>query len=120
MLRRPPGQVAPPRRYLLALAIIILPWLKLADAQQQQSRVPRVHTQVRSPHEDNQHAASNLAATPLTALTGQQVVETPAILNRRKNTIVGDSADEQPHYHIDVFNPDDASAPAVAPDLSVG
>ena len=119
MMRRPPGQVAPPRRYLLALAIIILPWLKLADAQQQQ---PRVQLQrFRSPHEDDQHVGSNLAATPLTALTGQQVVETPRIL--RKNT-VADSADKSGRSHTrshsdTVLNPDDASALALAPDLSV-
>lgn len=119
MMRRPPGQVAPPRRYLLALAIIILPWLKLADAQQQQPRVQLQH--FRSPHEDDQHVGSNLAATPLTALTGQQVVETPSIL--RKNTIA-DSADKSGRSHTrshsdPVFNPDDASALALAPDLSV-
>jgi serine/threonine-protein kinase/endoribonuclease IRE1 len=118
-MRRPPGQVAPPRRYLLALAIIILPWLKLADAQQQQSRPPPVHTQIRSPPEGDQHVASNLAGTPLTALTGQQVVETPRILDRRKKTIAGNSADEYSHSHNDdVLLHDDASAQDLAPDLS--
>ncbi|KAK0648901.1 hypothetical protein B0T16DRAFT_326484 [Cercophora newfieldiana] len=119
MLRRPPGQVAPPpRRYFVALAILFL-WLKLADAQQQQSRAPKVHTHTRSPPEDNQHVASNIiAATPLTALTGQQVVETPRILGRRKT---GDSADKETPSHIDNVFPDDASAQHfVALDLSVG
>ncbi|KAI0385654.1 hypothetical protein F5Y04DRAFT_154210 [Hypomontagnella monticulosa] len=41
MLRRPPGEgrlVAQQRKVLLALAVFLLPWLQLVDAQQQQHR----------------------------------------------------------------------------------
>ncbi|KAL1843451.1 hypothetical protein VTJ49DRAFT_1561 [Mycothermus thermophilus] len=58
MLRRPPGHVAPQRKYLLALALILIPWLPLADAQQQHQQ-----RHLRSPAEDDQHAASNLPVT---------------------------------------------------------
>lgn len=120
MLRRPPGQVASSPRYLLALAIIVLPWLKLADAQQQQPRVPGF----RSPPEDDQHAASNLPVTALTALTGQPVIETPLVVARRKNTDVASDAADKLHTatnnNNNLYIPADASAHDLAPDLSVG
>ncbi|KAI8950531.1 hypothetical protein F4801DRAFT_579382 [Xylaria longipes] len=52
MLRRPPGEgrlVAPPRRVLLALAVLLIPWLQLVNAQQQQQE-PRHRGSVQSPH----------------------------------------------------------------------
>lgn len=109
MLRRPPGHVAPQRsKYFLALAVLVLPWLPLADAQQQHQR-------------DSNHAASNIAATPL---TGQQVVESPRSPDRRKIAVsrAVDSQQQQSNRNYDaIINSDDASAaaPAVAPDLSV-
>jgi len=123
MLRRPPGQVAPSRGYLLALAIIVLPWLRLADAQQQHS-VPPVQYRYRSPAEDGQHhAESNAASTALAALTAQPIIETPPIIARRKNTLSGDADDDardQPYSRSDkALIPNDVSAQHVAPDLSV-
>lgn len=122
MLRRPPGHVAPQRKYLLALALILLPWLPLADAQQQ-------HQRLRSPREDDQHAAANLAATPVTGQ--QETVETPLIHQRRKTTVASevdvDVDDEirqrilarSRHNNDNFIIPDDARAHALAPDLSV-
>ncbi|KAK5659239.1 hypothetical protein OQA88_1331 [Cercophora sp. LCS_1] len=104
MLRRPPGQVASKRGYLLALAIIILPWLKLADAQQQHSSQPAQH-HVPSPHEDD-HGAPQLAATSLPRT------------DRRKSTIPSGADDSLYESKNNVVIPNDASA-RVAPDLSV-
>ncbi|AEO67897.1 uncharacterized protein THITE_2117067 [Thermothielavioides terrestris NRRL 8126] len=126
MLRRPPGHVAPQRKYLLAFALILLPWLPLADAQQQHQRqrspVP-AHRQRSSP-QDDQHAAPNLAAT---AVTGHQSVETPLVHQRRKTTVTREvEADDarlrnlaRPHNSNNNFIPDDVRAHALAPDLSV-
>ncbi|KAI1746999.1 hypothetical protein F4782DRAFT_552612 [Xylaria castorea] len=55
MLRRPPGEgrlVAPPRRVLLALAVLLIPWLQLVNAQQQQQQQPdpQHRSSVQSPH----------------------------------------------------------------------
>lgn len=54
MLRRPPREgrlVAPPRGVLIALAaVLLLPWLQLVDAQQQQQQVPRHRSSVQPPH----------------------------------------------------------------------
>ncbi|KAI0536681.1 hypothetical protein GGR58DRAFT_503021 [Xylaria digitata] len=44
MLRRPPGEgrlIAPQRTVFLALAVLLIPWLHLVDAQQQQQQVPQ-------------------------------------------------------------------------------
>ncbi|KAK3321930.1 hypothetical protein B0H66DRAFT_183516 [Apodospora peruviana] len=119
MTRRPPGPVASQRKYLLALAFILLPWLQLADAQQQH----RNEHQLRSPPEDDHHAAPNLGATPL---TGHQVIETPRIHERRKNTVTADvdntsnNHKQPPSRYNAVINPDDVrAAHALAPDLSV-
>lgn len=117
MLRRPPGHVAPQRsKYLLALAILVLPWLPLADAQQQHQR----DNNLKSPQEVDHAAASNIAATPL---TGQQVVETPRVPDRRKIAVsraVDDLQQTNRNYDA-IINSDDASAAAhaVAPELSV-
>jgi len=113
MLRRPPGHVAPQRsrRFLLAFALFILPWLPLADAQQQHTR----ENQLRSPPEADHAASSNIAATPL---TGQKIVETPRIHDRRKTTVSRDVDNAQHRPYDAIINPDDASA-AHALDLSV-
>ncbi|KAI1121064.1 hypothetical protein F5Y10DRAFT_272447 [Nemania abortiva] len=54
MLRRPPGEgrpVAPQRRMLFALAaVLLIPWLHLVDAQQQQQQVPRHRSSAQPPH----------------------------------------------------------------------
>ncbi|KAL2194055.1 hypothetical protein P885DRAFT_43824 [Corynascus similis CBS 632.67] len=133
MLRRPPGHVAPQRKYLLALALILLPWLPLADAQQQHQRQPVAAHQLRSPSEDDQHAISDVAAT--TAVTGQETAETPRIQQQRKAVKSREVDDDEkfrqrilarPPDEHDInnnnnnnFNSDDARAPALAPDLSV-
>lgn len=123
MLRRPPGHVAPQRKYLLALALILLPWLPLADAQQQHQH--QRQPVARSPAEDDQHAAPNLAAT---TVTEQQTVETPLIHQRRKTTVIEEANDARHHLRPlsrsntntnNHFIPDDARAHALAPDLSV-
>lgn len=121
MLRRPPGHVAPQRKFLLALAFILLPWLPLADAQQQhQQRQPAQNHQPRSPPEGSQHALQNPVATPL---TGHLVVETPHAHNRRKTTVTSDVDDDDPRLNpysrSHAINIDDARALALAPDLSV-
>ncbi|KAK3291982.1 uncharacterized protein B0H64DRAFT_366466 [Chaetomium fimeti] len=129
MLRRPPGHVAPQRKYLLALALVLLPWLPLAGAQQQHQRPPvAAHHQPRSPPEDDRHAASDLAAA---AVTGQETAETPAISQQRKTVKSREADDEQfrqrilarpPHDDSNNNNDiiyNDARAHALAPDLSV-
>lgn len=128
MLRRPPGHVAPQPKFLLALALILLPWLPLADAQQQHSRPPVPAHQPRSPPEDGRHVhvAPNLAATAVT--DRKKTAETPLIHQRRKTT-VSRGADHNhnhagvpsPHTPLsnDVYIPDDARADALALDLSV-
>ncbi|KAK4151058.1 hypothetical protein C8A00DRAFT_36328 [Chaetomidium leptoderma] len=127
MLRRPPGHVAPQRKYLLALALILLPWLPLADAQQQHQRPPVAAHQFRSPPQDDQHAASNRAAT---SVTGQETAETPRIHQHRRTIVKSSEADDDEevrqrilarsnsnnHNHL---IPDDARAHALALDLSV-
>ena len=122
MLRRPVGHVAPQRKYLLALALLILPWLPIADAQQQ-------HQRVRSPPQDDQHAAANLAATPV---ADQEVIETPLIDQRRKTTVTRQVDDDEIRQRAfarannhknyndhDNFVLNDVRAHALALDLSV-
>ncbi|KAK3940909.1 hypothetical protein QBC46DRAFT_353738 [Diplogelasinospora grovesii] len=120
MLRRPPGHVASQRKYLLAFALFLLPWLRLADAQQQHQQHPPAR-QLRSPPEDEHHVSPNLAATPI---SGQRVIETPGAYDGRKSTITADADDQnnrlRPLSPSDtIYIPDDASARALAPDLSV-
>jgi len=137
MLRRPPGHVAPPRprqrnKYLLALALILLPWLPLADAQQQHPPAGRppsplrdpgtpaaYHVRSPSPPEDDQHAAPNLAATTVTA-------DGTAAVHARRTSVSGYVDDEIARSHLralasrSTYNiPDDVRAHALAPDLSV-
>lgn len=109
----------------MALALIVLPWLRLADAQQQHSPQPIRH-HVRSPAEDDRHGSAELASTPLAALTGQQVIETPSINARRKNTVASGVDNDAPHLlqqqntrPKNVWLSDDASAASLAPELSV-
>ncbi|KAI8628069.1 hypothetical protein F5Y19DRAFT_151840 [Xylariaceae sp. FL1651] len=52
MLRRPPGEVrlvAQQRKVLFALAVILLPWLQLVDAQQQQQQAPQQQPSAQPP-----------------------------------------------------------------------
>lgn len=127
MLRRPPGHVAPQPKFLLALALILLPWLPLADAQQQHPRPPVPAHQLRSPPEDDQHVAPNLAATA--ALTDQRTAEATLIHQRRKTTVArnadaGTNADTDADDNTgvpsnNILISDDARAHALALDLSV-
>lgn len=122
MLRRPLGQVAPTGngKYLLALAVILLPWLPLVDAQQQRS-----HNTPQSPPEGDRHVPASLVATSATPLTGHPVVETPILQARRKSTSSDDGGhDALPlsnhHSRSDIhYIPHDASANLLAPDSSV-
>ncbi|KAH6615506.1 hypothetical protein B0J18DRAFT_484041 [Chaetomium sp. MPI-SDFR-AT-0129] len=135
MLRRPHGHVAPQSKYLLALALILLPWLPLADAQQQQQRPPTEAHRLRSPAENDQNAASSLAAT---AVRGPETAETPRVVQHSPISVRSREADENeedgvrrriiPHHHDGGSNTnnnnnniilDDARAHASAPDLSV-
>jgi serine/threonine-protein kinase/endoribonuclease IRE1 len=134
MLRRPPGHVAPQPKYLLALALVLLPWLPLAGAQQQHQRPPVAAAhQPRSPPEDDRHAASDLAAA---AVTGQEAADIPAISQQRKIVRSREADDEElrqrilarlPHGNNDNdYNNnhnniiyDDVRAHALAPELSV-
>ncbi|KAK4129904.1 hypothetical protein BT67DRAFT_253131 [Trichocladium antarcticum] len=128
MSRRPLGHVAPQRKYLLAaLALILLPWLPLADAQQQHPRPPAPGSQLGSPPQDDQHVAPNLSGP---AVTGRKTVETPRIHQRRKTTVIDetdDAANPPPRRPLplplsnnkNTIIPDDARAHALAPDLSV-
>ncbi|KAI1181541.1 hypothetical protein F5B17DRAFT_273946 [Nemania serpens] len=53
MLRRPPREgrlAAPQRNVFLALAVLLIPWLHLVDAQQQQQQVPRHRSPAQPPH----------------------------------------------------------------------
>ncbi|KAI3322136.1 hypothetical protein HD806DRAFT_523524 [Xylariaceae sp. AK1471] len=53
MLRRPPVEgrlVAPQRKVFLALAVLLLPWLHLVDAQQQQQQAPQHRSSAQPPH----------------------------------------------------------------------
>ncbi|KAI0871991.1 hypothetical protein GGS24DRAFT_491806 [Hypoxylon argillaceum] len=52
MLRRPPRDgrsVAPQRTVFIALAVLLIPWLHLVDAQQQQQQVPRHRSSAQPP-----------------------------------------------------------------------
>lgn len=98
MLRRPRGHVAPQRKYLLALACILLPWLPLADAQQQRQHEHQHqnhgHHQLRSPpQDDGRHVAPNLAATPLPVDEGSVEAAARTTHQRRKTTVSGVVAD---------------------------
>jgi serine/threonine-protein kinase/endoribonuclease IRE1 len=117
MLRRPPGHVAQQRKYLLAFAAILLPWLHVADAQQQQ----RGHAQQQQQHH-HQIGSRRLAdygdkGDPVVpGLTGSDVPEATEI--RRKNTatssrgVVGDDKQaKNPHSSYETYLlPEDASA----------
>jgi serine/threonine-protein kinase/endoribonuclease IRE1 len=81
--RRPPGEGHVVNNiFLLAAAVLFLPWL--VNAQQQQRPGSGVRQRQESPHE-------SLEASPLHTLEATKVppqqVETPLIAQRRKNTI---------------------------------
>ncbi|KAH9989239.1 hypothetical protein F4779DRAFT_266024 [Xylariaceae sp. FL0662B] len=132
MPRRPPGEgrlVAQPRKVLLALAIVLLPWLQLVDAQQQQQQHHQqsspqqaplanirndndiavnkhdVHERHESPFETDRIVA-NFAGTPSEA---RSAYETPTL--GRKNTMT--AANEHTNNKQRLGNlliPNDASA----------
>ena len=111
MPRRPTGHVAQQRRYFVAFAAILLPWLQLADAQQQHPPQQdllnlREHDHQPQPQQHQQHQqhqlhehlkppvlpADHVAATrdlPRTGLTpdARQETDAPYVQHRRKNTI---------------------------------
>ncbi|KAK0625422.1 hypothetical protein B0T17DRAFT_532774 [Bombardia bombarda] len=106
MLRRPPGHVAQ-RKYLLAFAFFLLQCLPLADAQQQ--------------HHPSSPSGAAAEAAPPVPLTRQEVVQTPGIHDRRKTTFTAENPSRN-HQRIrtdPILVADDASAHALAPDLSV-
>jgi serine/threonine-protein kinase/endoribonuclease IRE1 len=121
MLRRPPGEgrrVSQQRKYLLALAFCLLPWLQVVDAQQQLQQQKQQH--VGSPVEGDQ-VIHNLVTVDAPA-----AIENPPI--RRKRTVTGDSKypflENKPGLsrHTksdDILIPNDASALALAPEKSV-
>lgn len=126
MLRRPSGHVAQQRKYLLALAAILLPWLHVADAQQQQSeQAQQQHYQLGSQHLADDAAGGDLLVP---VLTPAEVLEAPEI--RRKNTVssrdaAGDDkrhSNNNPHSSYESYLlPEDASAvDTYALDSSVG
>ncbi|KAK3320130.1 hypothetical protein B0T19DRAFT_433919 [Cercophora scortea] len=120
MTRRPNGHVAPQRRnrriFAALTTLLLIPWLQVADAQQQD--------QPRSPPEDD-HATPSLAPTPLAG--HRPSLETPHVYDRRKTTFAADVNNPirnrnrlNPHSRSDsILAPDDASADALALDLSV-
>ncbi|KAH8904909.1 hypothetical protein BR93DRAFT_757482 [Coniochaeta sp. PMI_546] len=112
MLRRPPGHVAQQRKYLLAFAAILLPWLHVADAQQQQSgQVEQQHYQLGSQSLADDAVEGDLLGP---ALTASEVLEAPEI--RRKNTVssreaASDDKRKPPHSSYESYLlPEDASA----------
>lgn len=122
MLRRPPGHVAQQRKYLLAFAAILLPWLPVVDAQQQQSKheAPEQHYVLGS-RDLGDHAAAN-GYDPLLgpAVTVPEVLEAPS--TRRKNTVSRSDTDSTgkrttPHSsserYLPALLPEDASAPHI-------
>lgn len=91
MLRRPPGPVAQQRKYLLAFATLLLPWISVADAQQQHlSRAQQQphHPELKSPPLANYAAVEDLAAH---AVAADELLETPHI--RRRSTDSGRDTD---------------------------
>lgn len=119
MLRRPSGHVAQQRKYLLAFAAILLPWLQVADAQQQQPGQAQ-----QQPYElGSRHLADHAGEGDVLvrALTASEVLKAPEI--RRKNTVSsGDSVshdkrhnnnndNHKPHSSYESYLlPEDASA----------
>ncbi|KAJ9157544.1 Serine/threonine-protein kinase ppk4 [Pleurostoma richardsiae] len=126
MRRPPPGEgrhVAQHRKYLLAIAVFLLPWLPIVNAQQQQQHGEPLAASALGNRALRDHGAIH-AESPLegdrvipnfvpTALT-REVIETPNI--RRKKTL---STPQNDRYE-NIIIPDDASAIAtLAPEQSV-
>lgn len=128
MLRRPAGHVAQQRKYWLAFAAIILPWIQVIDAQQQHSKpVREQHHQLRSPSSADPATDKDLAATIL-ATHGE--VETPYASRQRKNTAsssssnrdaVNDEARDKPlrSYESYLYTEDASALDTFALDSSV-
>lgn len=128
MLRRPPGEgrlVAQQRKVLLALAFILLPWLPIVDAQQQQrqeqsspqhapiaahilnddqGRHVSHATHESSPFEDGQAVENLVASSPKTAIHHTRA----GSKNDRGNPLTSQKQQEPPFDNIHI--PHDASA----------
>ncbi|KAI0021709.1 hypothetical protein F4780DRAFT_276980 [Xylariomycetidae sp. FL0641] len=133
MLRRPPGEgrpVAQPRKVLLALAVILLPWLQFVDAQQQrqhsspeQAPLANILKDDDLPIDDyeEQHFpgfrhespfGAHGAAGKLAATVAESRNKPRAALTRGHNNSPT-SADEsrgENHEYANIHLPDDASA----------
>ncbi|KAL0938305.1 serine threonine kinase irei [Colletotrichum truncatum] len=124
MLRRPPGEGrrgATQRTYLLALAVLVISCIPLADAQQPIDSIPRVQ-RVQQPvagssqhegiHDIHAEAARNWAAT----LEADNAVESP----RRRSTVTSSKPLNRRNDPDNILIPNDASAVAtLAPAQSV-
>lgn len=136
-MRRRPGdgrRPAPNSRLLLAFAIILLPWLQLADAQQQQQQQSnpqsKLSVQSGSPHanQDGQNdqisadAAVRWAATSIDAVTAQAARDTTAVPRKRSRSRTHEKRQlwHQPEKSNNILNTEDESAIAtLAPEKSV-
>lgn len=93
MMRRPPGETVA-NKFVVALVILLVPWL--VDAQQQQNQVQSLQQRFESPHEAvNSDAIHMLEATRLQQI---QQVETPISASRRKNTLSVNNERSKPKY----------------------
>lgn len=138
MMRRRPGDGRLPaqqNRLFLAFAIILLPWLQLADAQQHHLRNPPAQPAIRSgsPHANHDDKndkpssdtivrwASASASTPIDTVTSN-ARETPTSSRRSSSNR---NAENRQHWHQhdkrnNILIPDDESAIAtLAPEQSV-
>ncbi|RFU33687.1 hypothetical protein B7463_g2665, partial [Scytalidium lignicola] len=104
MMRRPPGEGrSVVNKFVLAAALLFIPWLVEAQQQQVQAIRPRFQSSQQEVHD-----ADVSRTFEATRISQQQHVETPLTTERRKNTIsVSD------HHHQ--LKQNDASALALAP-----
>jgi serine/threonine-protein kinase/endoribonuclease IRE1 len=86
MPRRPPGPVAQQRKYLLAFATLLLPWLPIADAQlQHPRRVQHQQNELKTPR-----LVDYIASDKSGAVAPDDLAETPHL--RRRSTDSGRDA----------------------------
>ncbi|KAM5347598.1 hypothetical protein ACJ41O_007422 [Fusarium nematophilum] len=132
MLRRPPGEGRRPSqqpKLLLAFAIILLPWLQLADAQQQHRPAPEAALpQLHRPGGSSQQLADDAAihhqwaATPIDAAeaareTAKKVKRASTLKQRQ---LQQKAPSNRKNEYQNIIIPDDASALAtLAPAESV-
>lgn len=124
MMRRRPGdgrRSAQQNRLLLAFAIILIPWLQLADAQHQpqpppQHPPPAVHSG--SPHANHDlhndkvsmDDAARWAASSIDAVTSQPGQATAAAASNKKPRYTARSASSRQNQKRNIIMPDDESA----------